>query len=177
MKSEFPEGSVAFALSADIDPALFGGGLCVAQEVEYDLKELVDNGDGYIVTDRSGLIDLLIDLSAFERLDDIPADAPQSALVAQADLPDPRLPVEQDPTPLTHPGEFTVDVVLAAFEEATPRQIARTIDLEEEGRKRKTILDYGLPPESTDGEQTPADDPGADGAATKDDGAGDGTAE
>lgn len=171
MKSEFPEGSVAFTLSADIDPDAFGGGLCVAQEVEYDLKELVDNGAGYIVTDRSGLIDLLNDLSAFQRLDDIPKDAPAAALVAQETLPDPRLAPDVDPTPLTHPGDYTVAEVLAAFADASPRQIARTLDRETEGQKRKTILEYGLPPESTD-------DPGAaEGDAATQDGAGDGTGE
>ena len=162
--SDFPEGTVAFTLSADIDPDLFGGGLCVAGGEEFDLAELLEAGDGYIATARPALIELLSSLAAFVRVD--PDDAPSHALVEGFE------PILET-NPLDNPGTYKVPEVLEAFASATPEQVAATQDLERDGRERAGILNYEPPaPETSDegdGEQGDTS-----GEATTDDSAGDG---
>ena len=140
--TEFPEGVVAFQLSADVDPDLFGGGLCVAGDVEYDLADLLDAGDGYIATGRPALIQLLDDLEAFApaNLDDVP----HHALVEGWE-------VEEDLTALTNPGGFTVPEVLEALRNADADAVALCLQAEAAGRGRTTILSYEPPaPDSAD---------------------------
>lgn len=156
MKSEFPEGVVVFQLSADIDPDLFGGGLCTAGDVDYDLAELLDAGDGYIATARPALIQLLDDLSAIVRSDS-PDDAPVSALVEGWDP-------EEDQTPLGNPGLYKVPEVLEALADATPEQVAATLELERAGRERSGILSYE-PPAPDQGEADGSAEANGDGLA------------
>lgn len=140
--TDFPEGVVAFQLSADVDPDLFGGGLCVAGDVEYDLAELLDAGDGYIATGRPALAQLLDDLEAFAPAD--LDDVPPHALVEGWE-------VEEDLTALTNPGGFTVAEVLEALRNADADAVALCLQAEAAGKSRATILSYEPPaPESAD---------------------------
>ena len=161
MKPEFPEGVTAFQLSADIDPANFGGGLCVAGDIEYNLGELLDAGDGYIATGRPALIQLLDDLEAFAPAD--LADVPPHALVEGWE-------VEDDPSALANPGGYTVPEVLEALRNADAEQAANTLRLEAAGRGRQGILSYEPPaPEvPADGEGDDQGEPTGDAETTGD---------
>lgn len=161
MKPEFPEGVTAFQLSADIDPANFGGGLCVAGDIEYNLGELLDAGDGYIATGRPALIQLLSDLEAFAPAD--LADVPPHALVEGWE-------VEDDPSALANPGGYTVPEVLEALRNADAEQAANTLRLEAAGRGRQGILSYEPPaPEvPADGEGDDQGEPTGDAETTGD---------
>lgn len=144
MSSNFPEGVVAFQLSADIALEDFGGGICVAGDTDVDLKALVDAGSGYIATARPALIELLSSLSAFERVEDLD-DVPNAALVEGHEP-------TADLNPLDHPGTFKVPEVLDALADATPDQIAATIALEADGKNRAGIISYEPPaPDTADG--------------------------
>lgn len=161
MSPEFPEGVVAFQLSADIDPDLFGGGLCVAGDIEYNLGELLDAGDGYIATGRPALIQLLSDLEAFAPSD--LSDVPHHALVEGWEI-------EDDPSALANPGGYTVAEVIEALRNADAEQVARTLQLEEAGRGRSGILSYEPPAPDTpaDGEGDDQGEPTGDAETTGD---------
>ncbi len=155
MSSNFPEGVVAFQLSADIALEDFGGGLCVVGDTDVELKGLVTAGSGYIATARPALIELLARLSAFERVEDL-SDVPAAALYEAGDPP-------EDLNPLDHPGTFKVTEVLEALADATPEQIAATIALEADGKNRAGITSY----------EPPAPDPAEGGDDDQGDAAGD----
>lgn len=151
MSTEFPEGTLAFQLSADIDPATFGGGLCVAGDVEYELGELLEAGDGFIATARPALAQLLSDLEPFVAAD--LADVPADALVEGWE-------VHEDPTALLNPGGFTVAEVLEALRSADAEQVAQTLQLEAAGRGRTGILSYEPPAPASPAEDGEGDDQG-----------------